>query len=249
MVLSSDFYMSTFTIKTETFEGPLDLLLTLIEKRKFFINDISLAKIADDYIEAVEAHPEFSTADTANFIFVASTLVLIKSRSLLPTLPLTSEEEGDIENLKRRLERYARIKELSCHVEERFGKRVIFPKGAPKQTVVLFAPGEDVTLPNIFDRLAAVLSRLPKREAISRAVVKKMISLEDVMVKLLERIKSHLKTSFIKFSGLGKAEKTNVIVSFLAVLELIKRGSIHADQAENFADIEIETREVSVPMY
>ncbi len=241
--------MSTFQIKTETFEGPLDLLLQLIEKRKFFINDISLAKIADDYIEAVEAHPEFSMADTANFIFIASTLVLIKSRSLLPTLSLTNEEVGDIENLKRRLELYARTKELSVHVEARFGKQVLFPKGISKHTVVSFAPGEDVTLQNIFERLASILSHLPKIEITPRAVVKKMISLEDTMAKLLRRIESHLKTSFQKFSGLGRAEKVNVIVSFLAVLELIKRGSIHAEQTENFADIEIETREVSVPRY
>jgi segregation and condensation protein A len=241
--------MSAFTVKTETFEGPLDLLLQLIEKRKFFINDISLAKIADDYIAAIESRPEFSTADTANFIFVASTLVLIKSRSLLPSLPLTGEEEGDIENLKRRLELYARMKELSVHVEGRFEKNVLFPKGVSKQTVVSFAPGEDVTLHNIFERLASILSHLPKKEVMSRAVVKKMISLEDTMAKLLKRIESHLKTSFKKFSGLGKAEKANVIVSFLAVLELVKRGSIQAEQPENFADIEIETWEVSVPRY
>jgi segregation and condensation protein A len=241
--------MSAFQIKTDKFEGPLDLLLQLIEKRKFFINDISLAKIANDYIEAVEAHPGFSMADTANFIFIASTLVLIKSRSLLPALSLTNEEEGDIENLKRRLELYARMKEISVHIEARFGKQVIFPKGISKHAVVSFAPGEDVTLQNIFERLVSILSHLPKMEVIPRAVVKKMISLEDMMVKLLRRIESHLKTSFQKFSGLGKAEKINVIVSFLAVLELIKRGSIRAEQAENFADIEIETWEVSVPRY
>ncbi|MBI2120152.1 MAG: segregation/condensation protein A [Parcubacteria group bacterium] len=238
-----------FHVKSDTFEGPLDLLLRLIEKRKLFINDISLAQIADDYIEEVEKHPELPVADTANFIFIASTLVLIKSRSLLPTLSLTNEEEGDIENLKRRLEQYARTKELSVHVEGLFGKRLLFPKGISKNTIIAFAPGEDVALHNIFERLASILSHLPKKEAIPKAVIKKMVSLEDTMAKLLRRIESHLKTSFKKFSGLGRAEKANVIVSFLAVLELIKRGSIHAEQEENFADIEIETWEVSVPRY
>ena len=84
---------TTFKIKTEAFEGPLDLLLNLIEKRKLFINDISISKVADDYIAYIKNLNKFPIRESANFILIASTLLLIKSISLLPNLHL-SEEEG-----------------------------------------------------------------------------------------------------------------------------------------------------------
>jgi segregation and condensation protein A len=92
-----------FLVKTEAFEGPLDLLLHLIEKRKLLINEVSLIKITDDYIEYIQSHDNISLKNNAHFILVASTLVLIKSKSLLPTLELTREEEQDIEDLEARI--------------------------------------------------------------------------------------------------------------------------------------------------
>jgi hypothetical protein len=91
---------SEFQVKTHIFEGPLDTLLSLIEKRKLFINDISLAQVADDYISYVKSLNDFPIADSAHFILIASTLVLIKSKSLLPTLTLSEEEESSIEDLE-----------------------------------------------------------------------------------------------------------------------------------------------------
>ena len=73
-----------FTVKTQSFEGPLDLLLDLIEKRKLFINDISLVKVTDDFIAHVRQFENLPMAESAHFILVASTLLLIKSKSLLP---------------------------------------------------------------------------------------------------------------------------------------------------------------------
>lgn len=237
------------TVKTEVFEGPLDLLLGLIEKRKLFINDISLSKIADDYIETVRDLPEIPLKDVANFVFIASTLVLIKSKSLLPALNLSTEEEGDIERLKDRLKTYQRIKELSVHVKNVFGKNMIFAREAPKRAVITFSPGEDTTLQNIFTAVQNILMHLPKIDVTPQAVVKKMITLEEAIGKLVKRIDKHLKMSFKKYAGLGKEEKSAVIVNFLAVLELIKRGAIEAIQKENFLDFDIETREIKVPHY
>jgi segregation and condensation protein A len=237
------------TVKTEVFEGPLDLLLSLIEKRKLFINDISLSKIADDYIETIRALPEIPLKDVANFVFIASTLVLIKSKSLLPSLNLSLEEEGDIERLKDRLRIYQRIKELSEHVKQTFGKNIIFEREAPKRAVITFSPGEDTIIQNIFIAVENILMHLPKITVSPQAVVKKMITLEDAIGKLVKRIDQHLKMSFKKYSGLGKEEKSTVIVNFLAVLELIKRGAIDAVQKDNFSDFDIETREIKVPHY
>lgn len=237
-----------FHVKTQSFQGPLDLLLELIEKRKLFINDISLSSIADEYISHANTSTEISLKDTANFIFIASTLVLIKSRSLLPALSLTDEEEGDIEDLKNRLKMLQEIKRLSEHVQGHFGKNIIFPRGEIKQKQAVFAPSGDLTLDNLFLARGGVLANLPIKEITPKAALRKMISLEEVMTRLSERIAREIKLSFRNFSGSQK-EKEGIIVSFLAVLELIKRGAIAASQEEEYGDIELESRQIDVPRY
>lgn len=249
MVLKTKNLASTFHIKTETFEGPLDLLLTLIEKRKFFINDISLSKVTDDFIAHTESLPEKALRDIADFLFFASTLLLLKSRSLLPSLPLTKEEEGNIHDLKDRLRIYSRIRDLAEKVRERFGARIIFARGEKRGIVPLFSPGNDITLGNIFLSAQSVCHALPKKGNMPKVSVKKIISLEDTISRLLERTQVHLKMSFREFSGGSSADRGAIIVSFLAVLELVKRGVVAVNQEMHFEDIEIETREVSVPRY
>lgn len=243
--------MSQFKIKTEIFEGPLDLLLVLIEKRKLFINDISLSKIADDFLAHTQELPGLALKEMANFVFIASTLVLMKSRSLLPNLSLTSEEEGNIEDLKLRLKIYRRVKELVQNVRELFGTKQIFPKGETKEIIPVFSPSSDISLETIFLSAQSVVAALPKLEKLPEVQVKKLITLEEMMSKLVERIEKHIKMSFKDFAGsaVGKEAKTGIIISFLALLELIKRGVVAAHQEGYGEDIEIETREVSVPRY
>src|SRR3989338_5807938 len=146
----------SFVVKQQTFEGPLDLLLSLIEKRKLHINDISLAKVADDYIEHLKSFGQFPIGDSANFILIASTLLLIKSKSLLPNLVLTEEEEGSVEDLERRLKILEHIKALSLHIKERFGNNIIFAPAIHKRDPV-FSPDESMTLSNIVATLRTVL--------------------------------------------------------------------------------------------
>src|SRR5574343_1118658 len=117
-----------FTIKTSVFEGPLDLLLSLVEKRKLFINDISLAKVTDDFISHIQNSGQLPMEESAHFILIASSLLLIKSKSLLPTLTLTEEEEEGIHDLETRLKIYQRIKDASQGINNIFAKNIIFPQ-------------------------------------------------------------------------------------------------------------------------
>lgn len=236
-----------YVIKTEKFEGPLDLLLSLIEKRKLFINEISLAKIADDYIAHVQQLGSFPIGESAHFILIASTLLLIKSRSLLPNLTLTAEEEASVSDLEDRLRVYKRIRDLSIHVRERFGKEICF-QAASRKIEPVFSPHESMTVTNLHEAIVAVLTALPKAEALPQALVKKVISLEQMIQNLTERVKGSLRMSFREFVG-GKEDKVNIIVSFLAMLELVKQGMIHVNQSRDFEDITMETNEISVPNY
>ncbi|MBA3550949.1 segregation/condensation protein A [Patescibacteria group bacterium] len=237
-----------YKVKTEHFEGPLDLLLNLIEKRKLFINDISLSKVADDFIAYINQLQNFPIAESAQFILIASTLLLIKSKSLLPQLNLTLEEEESIHDLEERLKLYQEIRELSIHVKDKFGKNIIFEKNQSK-VEPLFSPDDSMTIPALFTSINDVLKNLPKKEFIPKAVVRKVVSLEEMIGSLTERIKSSLKMSFREFASVDKHEKVHVIVSFLAMLELVKQGVIMVNQENEFDDIHIETQEIGVPRY
>lgn len=252
---------SQFTVKTEAFEGPLDLLLSLIEKRKLFINDISLSKVADDYIEHVNKMGELPVGMTAHFILVASTLILIKSKSLLPSIQLSQEEEGSIEDLERRLKFYKKIKELSVHIQKKFGTNIIFSKSTGPDIPVVFSPDEDISIQNILEAVKNTISNLPKKEVLPKTVLEKIISLEDMIGRLTDRISNDLKISFSEFTkthgsatgskhkAISREEKKNIIVSFLALLELVKQGILEARQEKIEEDIHIETRELTLPNY
>jgi segregation and condensation protein A len=246
--------MQDFKIKTEVFEGPLDLLLNLIEKRKLHISDIALAKVTDDFIKYVQEIPSYSISDRAQFILIASTLLLIKSRSLLPSLSLTDEEQENIEDLETRLKLYQKIKELGLHIKERYGKEMIyFPEYHPKM-ISVFSPHECITLENIVSSLKDAIKRLPIKEQPPKATVRKVMSLEEMIDKLTDRIRGALKISFHEFSGgrkaVSKEEKVEAIVSFLAMLELVKQGVIDAMQEVKHGDISMETEEkLGIPRY
>ncbi len=244
--------MPAFSIKTEVFEGPLDVLLSLVEKRKLFINDISLAKVTDDYIAYIQHLPELHMRHTADFVVIASTLLLIKSKSLLPELTFTEEEQQSVEELEDRLKQYQRIKELSVHLKKRFGKHILFAAKDPKPEVI-FSPSPDITLGNIVTAIKNVLAALPKKEKLPEVTVRKIRTLEETINDLASRVQSALKMSFREFSkhgsGLSKEEKVNVIVSFLAMLELVKQGIVEVNQHELFDDIAIETHNVGTPTY
>lgn len=247
----------SFAVKTPVFEGPLDLLLSLIEKRKLLINDVALAAVADDYMKHLENAEDFPTHEVAHFVLVASTLVLIKSRSLLPEFALSLEEEEDIRGLEVRLRLYKRIQELAREVKERFGKQVLYaPLASPYFDEKVFAPHASITPASLREALGAAISRFPKIEQLKSAVVEKIISLEEMMTTLSGRIQSALKLRFSEFAkthrttGASEREvRVNTIISFLAMLELVKQGILLVEQRGLFNDIEMETEHVGLPRY
>jgi segregation and condensation protein A len=241
----------TFTVKQTHFEGPLELLLDLIEKRKLFVSDVSLAQVADDYVSYVRNLSEFPVADGAHFVLVASTLLLIKSKSLLPTLNLTTEEQASVKDLEHRLKMYEKIRQASVGIQKLFGERFLFARSERRLDTV-FSPDADMTAPNLFAAVGRVLAHLPKKEFLPKVLVDKVMSLEEMIGNLTERIGSNLKMSFRDFSSAssaGRAERVHVIVSFLAMLELVKQGVIQVSQEKHFDDIQMETESVGVPRY
>ncbi len=235
-----------FTVKTSAYEGPLDLLLELIEKRKLLINDISLATVAEEYITKINALDALPVGETAQFIALAATLLLLKSRSLLPMLELSGEEEHDIKELQYRLEVYKIIKEAGKGLSRALGNSMLH-EGGWREPEALFLPDPNVTLESL--RMAAnmLIEGFPQTLSLPKVEVKKTISLEEMVENLSKRITQAMRLSFKEFAG--KKEKTEVIVGFLALLELVKQGIIKASQQKEFGDIMLESDSVSTPSY
>lgn len=229
----------------------MELLLDLIEKRKLLINDISLAAVTDEYmayVSALEQEGENRLGDTAQFVLVASTLLLIKSKSLLPMLDLTDEEESSIDELELRLRLYKIYADASRDIRAIFGAQMLYARPFAPVTDPLFMPDSYTTIGSMEEAMGRVLLNLPKKQAPRTQVsVKKVISLEDMMKRLEQRITEQFKISFSTFHGGG--EKGDVIVSFLAVLELVKQGIVMVRQEARFADFDIERETVDTPRY
>lgn len=239
-----------FSVDTKKFSGPIDLLLSMIENRKLSVNDVSLSKIADEFISYINNPINFSLKNGADFVYIAATLLLIKSKSLLPTLSLTEREESDIEDLQDRLKIFKIFKDRLEDLNKIFSKKVIFfaEEGSFDNNVV-FTPSKDLTKDNITLSILGVIKRFPKEEQKEKKSIKKTISLEEVIENLSLRIKKSFKMSFRDFSnGLG-GDKISVVVSFLAMLELVRGGNIDVNQYENFSDINMENRDISAPIY
>ena len=117
--------MSVFTIQTEKFSGPLDLLLKVIEEKNLEITDINLSNITGEYLKFLESQ-EITPNDLADFLIVASTLLLIKSKAILPTLNLSNQEEEEIIDLKDRLTLYKNFKDKSLYLKDRILSKTYF---------------------------------------------------------------------------------------------------------------------------
>ncbi len=238
-----------YKVKTGEFNGPLDLLLSLIEKRKLFVNEISLAKVTNDYIAYIKSMSDISTeehiADVSYFILIAATLILIKSKSLLPNLELTEDESEKISNLERRLNLYKIIKNASINIKNEFGTKIIFGPNDRLWGEAIFVPNEIITVSNINQSISNVLLKLPKIEKEKPKIeIKKMINIDEVIESLTKRIQNAMNLSFKEFSkshGASNAReaRVHVIVSFLAMLELVREGVINVIQNTSFGDIEI----------
>lgn len=237
-----------FSIKTDSYEGPFELLLDLIEARKLLVNDLALANITEDFIQHVRAQEAFPVEETANFIQIAATLLLIKSKSLIPDLTLSEEENADVEDLKRRLAAYEKVREAARELARIFGRRVMVPAGERPPEVV-FAPSRDLSAQALAEAMTRVLAAREAVEELPEARVKPLVTIEEMMDRLAKRVQSAMTLSFKDFAGTQK-EKVEVIVSFLALLELVKQGAVAAEQFDTYGDIRIShTAAEAVPRY
>jgi segregation and condensation protein A len=248
--------VSPYQIKQGTFEGPLELLLSLIEEKKLFVNEISLAEVTNDYISYIKTLNDVPSdkhiSDVSYFILIAATLILIKSKSLLPNLSLTDDETEKIVDLEARLRLYKIIKNASIEIGNNFGTKIIFYPNERIWSEPLFSPDPLITVGRMAESIGDVISHVPKPEVkLPEVEVKKIVNLDEIINSLTDRIQNAMNLSFKSFtesSGAGNQEeaRVHVIVSFLAMLELVREGIIDVIQNSNFGDIEINKQAVAI---
>ncbi|MDP2668434.1 MAG: segregation/condensation protein A [bacterium] len=236
--------MYQFTL--EKFSGPLDLLLSLVEEEKLSINEISLSKVAEEYIAYLKSLEEMPKDELAAFLVIASTLMLIKSRSLIPNLKLSDEEEIDIKDLERRLKTYKFFKKLGETLRgiNKQGRH-LFGREAYAGMQAVFFPPHDLTKETLSKIVVELLTAIPQKESLPEDTLKKAVSLEEKMGELKGRLEKMINVNFSAlggsaFGGEGGKDKIEIIVGFLAVLELVRQGFAIFEQKGIFANIEVK---------
>ena len=232
-----------YTVKLKEFQGPLDLLLQLTEEKKLDIAEISLAKVTDQYLAYLKDFKDIPLEDLANFLVIASRLILIKSRMLLPSLELTEEEEEDIEALKKQLEEYKKFKNLASKIEEiEKNKSIAYSREKYRGLKTIFYPPKNFKLEElkkafekILEEIALLKDRLPEES------IKLKISIEEKIKKIQEELSRRVRTTFqdmVRKSG----SKMDTIISFLALLELVKQKLAAVRQDRMFGEIRISKK-------
>ncbi|PZQ39563.1 Segregation/condensation protein A [Pseudomonas putida] len=225
----------------EAFEGPLDLLLYLIRKQNIDILDIPVAEITRQYMGYVELMKSVRLELAAEYLVMAAMLAEIKSRMLLPRSAEIEEEEGDPRaELIRRLQEYERFKAAAEGLDTlpRVGREVVVPRlEAPQAKVRKLLP--QVSLEELLVSMAEVMRRNDLFE--SHQITRETLSTRERMSEVLERLKGG---GFVPFVELFTAEegKLGVVVTFMAILELVKESLIELVQNEPFAVIHVRVR-------
>lgn len=233
-----------FTVKLDRYEGPYTKLLELIEQRKLSITEISLVSVADDYISYIKTLEEKNLIDISQFIVVASTLILMKAKSLLPGVVYTEEEEKQVYDLEQKLELYAFLMSLCTKVKFLYGKNTLHSREqASRKNTVVFVPDTRVTGIMLQSIALLTLATFMSPKALVKVAVEQSLRIENVIEKLLERVTSMQSVTLQSLAGaVGSIEekKKILIVNFIALLELLRSGSIRAEQS-GVGDIEISS--------
>lgn len=224
-----------YEVKMEQFSGPLDLLLQLIEAERLDITKVSLAKVADQYLNYINSATQINPEEMADFLVVAAQLILIKSRALLPNIEL--EEEGDLEI---QLKLYKEFLAASKKIEELIKKKRFSHsrEKLPLEIAPTFNPPKKLTTKKMSEIFKFVLARIEPLVNLPERVIKKVISLEEKIDHIRRLISDKIKTTFEEIT-IGR-DKLEIIISFLALLELVKQRTIVLEQKGLFSDITIK---------
>lgn len=240
-----------YEIKIENFEGPLDLLCHLIDKNKMDIYDIKISEIADQYIEYINAMEEANLEITSEFLVMASTLLYIKSKGLLPN-QVENEEELTEEQLIERIIEYKKYKEITKKLKEGYEE---FSKRFFKFAEVIELPKQKLEVEYEKDVLPQIYSQIIQRNEekinvnaknIEKIAITETYSVGSKVKEMFRELIRKPKFVFNKLYSLSKCNKQEVVTAFTGLLELSRRNKVVTVQEELFGDITVEKAKKTV---
>lgn len=228
-----------YKIALEKFEGPLDLLLQLIESREMNISQIALAEVTDGYLAYLDSHQDINATELADFLVVATKLLVIKSKTLLPLL--VDDEEDSAEQLEAQLKMYKDYLDASKNLEKIISaNNFLFSRDRVAVNFeVTFSPPKLLKADDLSSLYAEILNRIDYIVNLPQRVLEQTVSLKEKVTSIRDII---FKLKKINFSEIliNAQNRTEMVVSFMALLELIKSGEVAVNQVGVFDEIYIE---------
>ena len=232
-----------YKVKLEIFEGPLDLLLYLIKRDEIDIYDISIERITRQYLEYLQAFKELKIDIAGEFVVMAAKLIYLKSRSLLPLDQQPPEEDADEDDprwdLIRQLIEYKKFKEAAAQLHDRAleQERIFVRDGDSAQTSDAPLPLYEVGIFQLIHAFREVIKRVEAREDLQE-IFGERFTVSEKIEKILERVGDGASVRFSELFG-QIASRVEIVVTFLALLELIRLNQVRALQRKMFDEIEI----------
>ncbi len=231
--------------KVSQFEGPLDLLLSLIEQRQLDITTIALAEVTEQFLQYLKQLDKIEPTALADFLSIAAKLLVIKSKAILPTLELEKEEEDAGFDLEGKLLLYKQFKEVAKYFKNLDARRNQgFLRTVTFEQKISFFPDPSIQPKELYNAILIVLSGLKELDTLPKAKLKEAISIQEKIDHLRTNLSLQVET---RLSDLLKTAKNKgeIIITFLALLELIKQKIFVADQEALFADVVIKKKMAS----
>ena len=226
--------------KVHQFEGPLDLLLSLIEQQELDITKIALAQVTEQFLEHIRQLEHVDPMVLADYLSIAAKLLVIKSKAILPTLEVESEEEEPGADLESRLLMYKQFKEVAKYLKALDSRQQQgFTRLLSFEERVSFFPDPQVTTKHLHQSILQVLQGIKELDNLPKAKIKEAISIQEKIDHLRTSLSSQVETRLSHLLATAK-NKSEVIVTFLALLELIKQRIFIADQESLFAEVVIK---------
>ncbi len=244
-----------FELKLENYQGPMDVLLGLIEEKKMEVTQVSLAGVTADFLAHLEKIKVGVSSEAlakedgiainysqllADFLVVASKLLLIKSKALLPTLELTPDEETEIRDFEARVKLYQELKKSQQYMKKGWSAMPqMFAREFLASSEIAFYPPKDITPETLHRALSGIVEQFQKiirpTTTIRRDIINLKEKIEEIISRLIEK-----PIMFSKLHG-GKA-KGELVALFLAILHLVKQQIIDVSQNEHFGEITVAKR-------
>ncbi len=232
---------SPYTVQLPVFSGPLDLLLQLIEREELDITRVALAQVTDQFLAYTRVLGQLQLADLADFLVIAARLILIKSEALLPRpVERAPGEEDPGDELARQLLAYKKYKQIAHSLHEREAANLrTYLRLAPPPRVEKTLDLTGVTPLDLLEAVRRALALLPDRPALGTVVAPPRVTIRDQIRLIAQALRDEGgRVVFQKLLAAAQS-RMEIVVAFLATLELIKRRKIEARQAALFGDIEL----------